>query len=442
MGIKVLEDITPNSGEFCKSQRHIGYNFFEAVCDLVDNSLSASASRIDLFIEPTSIDLPFVIIDNGHGMDESELISAFKLGRNEEKTEHGRFGFGLKTASISQAKILEVFSLRNGSLSSRKMDLNYFESTGKWNLLAADDHIRIRQIFNELQSGTAVIWREWDFYDKDLVDVNLLIKYLGVVYNKLISSSFSIYVNDVYVSSISVIPEESRLLEERTEGSFSFRIYLIKHPKYWPQDYNQLNEFNSYRLFNDSHKDCQGVYIYRNDRLISVNPQWHGIIMNKSNNFSLSRIEFFYYNDDKNFELDVRHSQVRLPQYVKDVFLQYAKVIKRYSAKKNIEGFRPSSIRINDDQIWNMISHRDGEISFEINVENNFINYCLKNQGDSVIKLMLKKIARELPIEMILSRQERYFAEDIVDEEYFSDLRDIYKRLYPNYSDEEISKLL
>ena len=139
MGLEILEDITPNSGSFCKSQRHIGYNFPEAVCDLVDNSISAKASKIEILINPSNEELPFAIIDNGVGMSESELVNAFRLGSvSESISEHGKFGFGLKTASISQARILEVHSKVNGILTSRKMDLNYFESTGKWNLLHAE----------------------------------------------------------------------------------------------------------------------------------------------------------------------------------------------------------------------------------------------------------------------------------------------------------------
>lgn len=443
MGLEILEDITPNSGSFCKSQRHIGYNFPEAVCDLVDNSISAKASKIEILINPSNEELPFAIIDNGVGMSESELVNAFRLGSvSESISEHGKFGFGLKTASISQARILEVHSKVNGIFTSRKMDLNYFESTGKWNLLHAEANTVLLNSLDSLVSGTVVIWKDWDFYQSDQVNVNHLINYLGVIYNRLLKNNLEIYVNEIQVCSLPVIPPESNLLEEKKESTFEFKIYLLKHPKYWPYDFNQSNEFNSYKLFQSSHKENQGVFIYRNDRLISVVPQWYGVVANKANNFSLARIEFSYWNDDENYGLDIRHSSVRLPKNVKSVFNDYSKIIKRYAVKKMVEGDRPSGVRIRNEKLWTMISHKGGEISYEINLENEFIQEVLKNSNRRLLELLLKKIARELPIDSILARQERYFIEETLSNDDLKDLRAIYKSLYPSYTEEQINELL
>ncbi|NQV77868.1 MAG: ATP-binding protein [Lutibacter sp.] len=443
MGVSVLEDITPNSGSFCNSQRHIGYNFFEAVCDLVDNSISASSSKIEIYINEKNTTHPFVIIDNGLGMNEIELVSAFRLGRSDDvKSEHGKFGFGLKTASISQARILEVHTKYQGVYSARKMDLNYFETTGKWNLLEADTISFVDECLMDKQSGTAVVWKDWDFYDREVAYEHSLIKYLGVIYNKLISDKLQIVVNELIVEPISVIPEEAKLLDQKEESSFSFKIYLLKHPKYWDMDYNQSNGFNSYKLFETTHKDNQGVYIYRNSRLISIYPQWYGIVSNKSNNFSLARIEFFYWNDDVDYGLDIRHSTVKLPKSVKAVFGDFSKMIKRYAAKKMIEGRRPVGVRVSNDKIWNMIAHKDGEISFEINLENPFIKFVVENGDSSKICLMLKKISKELPIGDIISKQERYFIDEKMGHEELNDLKSIYAVLYPGFSEEEINKLL
>ena len=184
------------------------------------------------------------------------------------------------------------------------------------------------------------------------------------------------------------------------------------------------------------------MYIYRNNRLISVFPKWYGIANNKTNNFSLARIEFFYSNDDVNYGLDIRHSTVRLPVEVKNVFNEYSKLITRNAAQKIIDGQRQSRITIKNENFWKMISNRDGEISFEINEENPFIQHVLKTPNTRLVKLMLKTIARELPIDEIISRQERFFIEETMCMDDISEMKDIYKLLYPNYTDEEISKLL
>lgn len=442
MGV-ILEDITPNAGSFCKSQRHIGYNFYEAVCDLIDNSISAQSSKIELFIDYENKEYPFLIRDNGSGMNEKELVNAFIMGRIENlDSEHGKFGFGLKTASISQARILEVHSKSNGQINSRKMDLNYFDRSGQWNLLEADPIQFIDEFLKNLDSGTAVLWRDWDFYKEDSVNVDRLIKHVGVIYNKLISSNLSIWINEIEVEPISVIPDETKSLDSKDEDTFSFEIFLIKHPKYWDKDYNQLNQFNSYKLFGTDHMENQGVYIYRNNRLISIVPEWYDLISKKSRKFSLARVEFFYWDKNEDFGLDIRHSKVTLPSKVKTVFREYSKVIKMNALKKIIDGKKQTQFVLRNDNIWNMMVQRDGEVSFEINIENRFINHVLLNGDRGTIILMLKKIAKEIPIGDILSRQEKYFIDEKLSYEDHDNLRNIYRQLYPDYTEEQIMELL
>src|SRR5689334_11772668 len=88
-----------------ESMRAVGYTTETAVADIVDNSVSAFASTIDVFF--AAAPEPHVaILDDGEGMDATGLIDAMRLaGRSawSERREHelGRFGLGLKTASLS-----------------------------------------------------------------------------------------------------------------------------------------------------------------------------------------------------------------------------------------------------------------------------------------------------------------------------------------------------
>ncbi|MEG0835094.1 MAG: ATP-binding protein, partial [Christensenellaceae bacterium] len=76
--------------------RAIGYNFPMAVADIIDNSISAKASRIDIITDVT--DESFVaFLDDGYGMSYEELENAMLLGssrknRIDSDMELGRFG--------------------------------------------------------------------------------------------------------------------------------------------------------------------------------------------------------------------------------------------------------------------------------------------------------------------------------------------------------------
>ncbi len=103
-------DVTPSARRLTGSLRDIGYDFVAALADLVDNSVAAGASEVEIeivFDGPAS----FVLIaDNGSGMTETELNEALRFGtrRDYELGELGRYGLGLKTASISQGRRVTV----------------------------------------------------------------------------------------------------------------------------------------------------------------------------------------------------------------------------------------------------------------------------------------------------------------------------------------------
>ena len=94
--------------------RSIGYSFSTAVADILDNSISAEASRIDVYSDPLAKTPYFCIIDNGHGMNRTELDNAMLPGSNRENVqdselELGRFGLGLKSALFHNVENLLLY---------------------------------------------------------------------------------------------------------------------------------------------------------------------------------------------------------------------------------------------------------------------------------------------------------------------------------------------
>ena len=151
--------------------RAIGYNFSTAVADIIDNSISAKASRIDIITDVTDKSSYVAFLDNGCGMNYEELENAMLLGSNRDNrtdsdTELGRFGLGLKSASLSQCREFTVVSKVSGKVNAIMFDLNLIEAENKWDLCVLDQE-EIQAIHNvdkllEYSSGTLVVWKAFD----------------------------------------------------------------------------------------------------------------------------------------------------------------------------------------------------------------------------------------------------------------------------------------
>src|SRR5688572_11837671 len=117
-GIKVHEhQAIPSARRLIRSLRSLGYDFSAAVADLVDNSISAAATEVLIDVEFDGDHSRVRIADNGVGMSKAQLEEAMRYGseRDYDENELGKFGLGLKTASLSQCQRLSVASRQNTS---------------------------------------------------------------------------------------------------------------------------------------------------------------------------------------------------------------------------------------------------------------------------------------------------------------------------------------
>ena len=116
-------ELAPEPGILVESLRDIGYSFNSALADIIDNSITACASRISVFALPVADSFKVAIIDDGNGLNRSDLLQAMRLGSADPREERaigdlGRFGLGLKTASFSQCRRLTVVSRQHGEIAA------------------------------------------------------------------------------------------------------------------------------------------------------------------------------------------------------------------------------------------------------------------------------------------------------------------------------------
>lgn len=184
------------------SLRGVGYSLETAIADIIDNSIAAGAGLIEIEFAWDEKDPVITILDDGSGMSEAQLLEAMRFGgvgptavRSSE--DLGRFGLGLKTASLSQCRQLTAASKISSGLAAFTWDVDHIiEGDGGWHLLEGKENLP-KSALSSLRSrpnGTLVTWRKVDFGrlddrpDTEAIrgDVERLDRHLGMVFHRFL----------------------------------------------------------------------------------------------------------------------------------------------------------------------------------------------------------------------------------------------------------------
>jgi Histidine kinase-, DNA gyrase B-, and HSP90-like ATPase len=162
-------EVIPAAGRLMNSLRDMGYEFATAVADLVDNSVEAGATNVAIDIEFEGENSWVRISDDGCGMTPAQLREAMRYGssRTYSRDDLGKFGLGLKVASLSQCRKLSVASIRNrehGEVAAYCWDLTHIQRTNRWELVPIMKEAAGPFLFEPLKgsSGTVVLWQQLD----------------------------------------------------------------------------------------------------------------------------------------------------------------------------------------------------------------------------------------------------------------------------------------
>jgi hypothetical protein len=150
------------------SLRDIGYDLPGAVADLVDNSIDAGASTVRIDVCRKGERSFIRIADDGCGMTERVLDEAMRYGsrRRYTRDQLGKFGLGLKTASLSQCRRLTVASRSSlkGRVHVRRWDLDHVRSRDAWELERLMPSECPPYLLEPLGrgTGTTIMWEKLD----------------------------------------------------------------------------------------------------------------------------------------------------------------------------------------------------------------------------------------------------------------------------------------
>ena len=162
-----FEPLAVNPDRFCEGISKIGYQPSAAIMDIVDNSVAAGATRIEIEIvlkedatqTVTGGIEAFRIVDDGKGMDDAGVNSALQLGSEVvyAKNSLSKFGFGLKSAGFSLGRRIQVFSKRKEGLTRLKaLDRDEIRDRGQYGVTTSPlpDFEAMR--LDAFKSGTVV----------------------------------------------------------------------------------------------------------------------------------------------------------------------------------------------------------------------------------------------------------------------------------------------
>lgn len=344
-------EVIPSAKRLIRSLRDMGYEFEAAVADLIDNSIEAGANTVRVDVEWNGEDSYVLIADNGRGMSAQELREALRFGaeRDYDTEDLGKFGLGLKTASLSQCLRLTVASRQNenrADISAYCWDLGHIEATNRWEILpvkSADLQAEARQHLKET-TGTVVIWERLDRIlgykrpegEAARKQLNAMCRDLeehaAMVFHRFLEGAvrgkrLAIYLNgnkvvpwDPFARSESntqkLEPVTLRVEQERGKSDVVLEPYVLPAQARFsnPEAFNRASGPNKWNR-------QQGFYIYRADRMIQSGG-WSNLRTLDEHN-KLARVALYFSPKlDEEFKINVPKMRVVLPASIRDDVLK------------------------------------------------------------------------------------------------------------------------
>lgn len=419
--------LPPSAACLSASMRDLGYSLETAVADLIDNSISAGATEIQVLCDVLDSEPWVAVYDNGKGMDEVEVLQAMKHGSINPKNvrnrnDLGRFGLGLKTASFSQCKKLTLISSKAGTISAAEWDLDIVDEKDDWLIsILSDPEIQTLPLPLELEpSGTVVLWRNLDrlFEEEsgakraDIVNekIEVLHKHLSLVFHRYLAGEIpgrkrlSILVNGHEIKSFDpfcrknkatqVLPEEVVWVDGT---QVTMQPYILPH-------HSKLSaiEYDHYQDRSDFLSN-QGAYIYRNGRLMAWG-DWFRLVP-KGEATKLARVQIDFPNNlDESWTIDIKKSRARPPHQVRERLRQIISHITGRSTTVH-RGRGKRLFQEVKAPLWERYADK-GTIRYSLNHAHPLIEalaHGLDGEKRNGIDILLEAIASSLPTEMIYS---------------------------------------
>lgn len=439
----------PQAQVLSNSIRSIGYSLEAAIADIIDNSITAKASKIEVKFPLSPNEVYIAICDNGHGMSKDELFDAMKYGsalkgENRSEDDLGRFGMGLKSASLSQCRRLSVISKKNGKVSAYIWDLDIVSQYKDWMMIDCSDE-QIKEIpfsnyLDDHKSGTVVVWQDFDFLKKEAgEEYGELVRqqddvanYLSLIFHRYLSrdkkSKISIKINNYsleaadpflenhpktsFKKSISIPVKDSHGIERM----ISIQPYILPFQK----DLSKEDEKLSGGV--ENYRTRQGFYIYRNERLI-IWGTWFNRHRDELTKYARIRVDIPNTLDDV-WGIDIKKQHAKIPASIRQRLTRAVDEAMDSSIKK--QTFRGRVAKVNEDleYIWNRVENR-GQYSYTINRDSKIFQLLenhINDEAKPYLDIVLAEIEKNIPFHQIYLDKSKNIIDENDDAERLSEI--------------------
>jgi hypothetical protein len=394
------DEVPPNAPSLVNSMCASGYYMESAVADIIDNSISAKASSVRIIVNEDGASSWIAIADNGWGMDDATLRNAMTFGcidpeAPRDPDDLGRFGLGLKTASLSQCRRLTVLTRRRGGkVLVRCWDKDVIKSEGRWALLrkGMSPHLeeRFRNHLQAQESGTVVLWevldrlghdsRESDIAERLKREIIRLEEHLSMVFHRILEEpgGFRILIGEIPVEPWDPFmrgEKATQMLGEEELEHGGHRV--VVRPYVLPHISKLSAEAHRRGAGPRKWSDHQGFYVYRNRRLL-VPGSWLRLGFAKEEHNKLARIQLDFPNElDFAWDINVRKSRAVPPDALRDDLIRIAR--KTRDVARGIYRHRGATIAR---------QHTEQVFMWEKKVKHNKVFYRLNAAHPAVASLM------------------------------------------------------
>lgn len=342
-------EVPPSAARLTASLRDIGYDLPTAVADLVDNSVAADATRVDIDVVFAGQDSYVLIADDGVGMTAGELTEALRYGSRREYSvmDLGRYGLGLKTAPLSQCRSVTVVTRHsevNRRITARTLDLDFVQDRDAWLVVEAKPTVAVRQAMERLRDnpGTVIVWEKLDRVLPDrnpeggwarrrlLNSASRISDHLGMVFHRFLEGSAQgrgrlvISVNGVKVKPWNPFAPKEPYTREMPVQSFEIQVGDVAgEVRLRPVILPSRDRFSSSSEFERLSGPLkwnrqQGIYAYRADRLVQWGG-WNGL-RGIDEHTKLARAALEFDTDlDEAFHINVSKMRVSIPTELKQM---------------------------------------------------------------------------------------------------------------------------
>lgn len=418
----------PSASVLMTSMRSMGYTFESAIADVIDNSIAKKASQIELKFPIDPADCFVAICDNGTGMDRHELFEAMKYGSeiNGEERENddlGRFGLGLKVASLSQCRKLTVISKKQDIISAYIWDLDCINTQNQWLIIeCSEDEIskmRFIDFLKNYPNGTIVIWENFDIIEKSSGDIYTELSkladstadYLSLIFHRFLTrekGKVNIKINNFILIGLDPFLENHnktnprRKIQISIKDSKNIERYITVQPFVLPfqqdlskEDYKKLGGISDYRT-------KQGFYIYRNERLI-VWGTWFGRPRSELTKHARVKVDIPNSLDDI-WQIDIKKQNAKIPNTIKKQLTKAVDETMDIAVKAQTYRGRLEKIDDDKDYIWDRIITRNNKFIYTINRDSRIFDFIKNSVNDATwntFDMILEEIENAIPYQQI-----------------------------------------